>query len=180
LANYRDVKELEYPSKVTLGEVLKGLWQTSKLDVLFHGLMTLLLVTGLAIDLLGVFLGGLLFPIRRIAHGYIGVLFVVIYPIYLGKLLATRKTRMLMTATNYIDFVLYAILLLTGIAIASVNQPWVDLLPWLPSALGVLRLNAPAIHTVTTYGWLLISVLLPGGFLHGIATSYVIYLRGRR
>jgi 2C-methyl-D-erythritol 2,4-cyclodiphosphate synthase len=55
LSKTKDVKEFEYPSKVTLGGVLKGLWQTSKLDALFHSLMAILMVTGLAMDLLGFF-----------------------------------------------------------------------------------------------------------------------------
>lgn len=170
----KEVKELEYPTKVTLGIVLKGLWQTSKLDVIFHSLMAILLISGLLIDLLGVVLGGSLYSIRQIAHGYVGTLFVIIYPIYLIKILVTKKTRILMTAINYIDFILYAILILTGVAVASANQVWTDLLPWLAPALSSIREHSPAIHTIVTYLWLLASTLIPGGFLHGIATDYLI------
>ena len=180
LSKYKDVKEFKYPPKVTKSGVLKGLWQTSKLDMFFHGLMAILLVTGLIMDLLGVFLGGLLAPIRQIAHGYIGVLFVIVYPIYLIKILITRKMRMLMTAVNYIDFLLYIILIVTGVTIASTNQIWVDTLPWLSSALNGLRQYAPAIHTLATYVWLLVSILLPGGFLHGIATVYLVSIQKER
>lgn len=177
MAKYKDVKEFEYPSKVTLTGVLKGSWQTSKISMIFHLLMAILLVTGLAIDLLGVFLGGGLSPIRSIFHGYIGVVFVIVFPIYLVKVIATRKMRILMTTVNYINFALYALLILTGISIASANQIWIDTLPWLSSALSGLRQIAPPLHTVTTYAWLLFSILFPGGFLHGIATVYLISIQ---
>jgi hypothetical protein len=169
----KNVEEFEYPSKVTFGGVLKGLWRTSKLDTTFHSSMAILLVTGLLIDVLGVVLGGALAPIRQILHGYLGVLWTILLPIYLVKILATKKMRMLMTTTNYVDFVLYLILLVTGVTITSANQIWVDNLPWLTSALSDLRPLAPALHTVTTYLWLLVSILFPGGFLHGIATTYL-------
>jgi hypothetical protein len=178
LSKTKDVTQFEYPPKVTLGSVLKGLWQTSKLDLLFHSLMAILLVTGLAIDLLGVFLGGALTPIRQILHGYIGTIFTIIYPFYLIKILVTRKMRLLLTGINYLDFLLYTILIVTGVTVASANQIWVDTMPWLTDALSSLRQYAPAVHTVTTYVWLLISTLLPGGFLHGIATAYIISIKG--
>jgi hypothetical protein len=178
MSKSKDVKVFEYPPKVTLSGVLKGLWQTSKLDMLFHSLMAILLITGLVIDLLGVFLGGALAPVRQILHGYIGTVFTVIYPFYLIKILVTRKMRMLMTGINYLDFLLYTVLIVTGVTIASTNQIWADNLPWLADGLSGLRQYAPAIHTVTTYVWLLVSTLLPGGFLHGIATTYLVSIRG--
>ena len=175
----KDVKKFEYPTRVTLGGVLNGLLQF-KISTLFHSLMAVLLVTGLVIDLLGVFLGGWLAPIRSYVHGYIGVAFAVVFPIYLVNMLVRKKMRMLMTAVNYIDFVLYISLILSGIAIASINQPWVDLLPWLPNALNPLRQIAPALHTVITYVWLLVSIIFPGGFLHGIGTAYMVRIyRGK-
>jgi hypothetical protein len=169
----RDVKDFEYPPKVSTSVALGGLWQTSKLDFLFHGLMAILLATGLVIDLLGPYIGGSLLVVRRYSHGYLGAALVVLYPFYLIKLLAPKKSRMLLTAINYIDFVIYAVLILTGVAIASVNQPWIDVMPWLASTLSVLRVNATMIHTVTTYVFLLVSILLPGGFLHGIASMFL-------
>jgi len=179
LAKYKDVKEFEYPTRVTLTRALKGLWK-EKISMLFHVLMAILLITGLAIDLLGVFLGGWLSSIRTVAHGYVGVALVIVFPIYLVKVIATRRMRMLMATVNYIDFALYALLILSGIAIASANQPWINTFPWLPSALGYFRQIAPTIHTVTTYAWLFISMLFPGGFLHGIATGYMILIyRGK-
>ncbi len=173
----KNVEKFEYPSKVTLTGVLKGLWRTSKIDSMFHSSMAILLVTGLLIDLVGVFLGGALAPIRQILHGYLGVLWVILVPIYLIKILATKKMRMLMTTINYVDFLLYLILLVTGITISSANQIWVDNLPWLTTALSALRPLAPAIHTVTTYLFLLVSILFPGGFLHGIATTYLAFMK---
>ena len=86
-------------------------------------------------------------------------------------------TRMLMSPVNWINFVLYAVLIVTGVAIASTNQIWVDTLPALVDALAGIRPLAPAIHTVTTYAWLLFSILLPGGFLHGIATFYLVHIQ---
>ena len=85
-----------------------------------------------------------------------------------------------MTGINYLDFLLYTVLIVTGVTIASANQIWVDTMPWLTEALSGLRQYAPAIHTVTTYVWLLVSTLLPGGFLHGIATAYLISIKGER
>jgi hypothetical protein len=177
IAMPRNVEEFEYPPKVTLGGVLKGLWRTSKLDMAFHSSMAILLVTGVLIDVLGFVLGGALAPIRQVLHGYLGVLWVILFPIYLIKILATKKMRMLMTTTNYVDFLLYLILLVTGVTISSANQIWIDNLPWLSSALTDLRPIAPAIHTVTTYLWLLVSILFPGGFLHGIATTYLVSMK---
>ena len=178
LSKSKDVTEFEYPPKATAADCLKGLWQTSKLDMIFHTLMAILLITGLAIDLLGAFLGGALAPIRQILHGYLGTVFTIIYPFYLIKILATRKIRMLMTGINYLDFLLYTVLIVTGVTIASTNQIWVDTLPGLADTLSGLRQYAPAIHTITTYVWLLISTLLPGGFLHGIATAYLHSIKG--
>ena len=162
---------------MTSSGALKGWWQTAKVSMIFHLLMTILLVSGLVIDLLGVFLGGLLSPIRSIIHGYLGTALVIILPIYFIQVIVTRKTRMLLTASNYVNFVLYFLLILTGITIASVNQVWVDTLPWLSSSLSGFMPYAPAIHTITTYAWLLFSAVFPGGFLHGIAVSYLISIQ---
>lgn len=180
MTKLKDVKEFEYPTKVTLTEAIKGLLKISIIDTLFHSLMAILLISGLMIDLLGTFLGGWLFQIRIFAHGYIGAILAIVFPIYLIKVISTRKIRMLMTIVNYIDFVFYGILVLSGIALASINQPWITILPWLPQALGVIRRFSPAIHTTTTYVWLLVSTLLPGGFLHGIATGYLILIQKER
>jgi hypothetical protein len=177
LAKTKNVKEFKYPSKVTSSGALKGWWQTAKVSMIFHLLMTILLVSGLVIDLLGVFLGGLLSPIRSIVHGYLGTALVIVLPIYFIQVIVTRKTRMLMTAANYVNFVLYFLLILTGITIASVNQVWVDTLPWLSTSLSGFSSYAPAIHTVSTYVWLLFSTFSPGGFLHGIAVSYLISIQ---
>jgi hypothetical protein len=177
----KDVKEFEYPTKVTQTKALVGLWKTSKIGTIFHLLMAILLISGLVIDLLGVFLGGMLSPIRSVIHGYIGTVFVVVFPLYLIQVIVTKKIRMLLSAVNWINFVLYAVLILTGISIASVNQIWVDTLPWLSTALSGVRQIAPAIHAVVTYGWLLFSIIFPGGFLHGIATAYLIRIqKGKR
>lgn len=178
MSKTKDVKEFEYPPRATTADCLKGLWQTSKLDLLFHSLMATLLITGLVIDLLGSFLGGALAPVRQILHGYIGTIFTLVFPFYLIKLLVTRKIRMLMTGINYLDFLLYTILIVSGVTVASANQIWVDAMPWLTEALSGFRQYAPATHTVTTYVWLLASTLLPGGFLHGIASMYLHSIRG--
>jgi hypothetical protein len=85
-----------------------------------------------------------------------------------------------MTGINYLDFLLYTVLIVTGVTIASVNQIWVDTLPWLVDTLSIFSQYAPVIHTVTTYIWLLVSTLLPGGFLHGIATLYLVSIKEER
>ena len=173
----KDIKDFEYPTKVTTTKAIVGLWRSSKLSAIFHLLMAILLISGLIIDLLGPFLGGALSSVRSVVHGYIGTAFVVVFPVYLVKVIATRKTRMLMSPVNWINFVFYAVLILTGVSIASANQIWVDTLPWLSNALGGIRQLAPAIHTVITYAWLVFSIVLPGGFLHGIATAYLISIQ---
>lgn len=176
----KDVKEFEYPSKVTKSGAIKGLWQASKISTIFHLLMTVLTISGLLIDLLGDVLGGSLFTVRQVFHGYVGVVFVVILPIYLIQIIATKKTRMLMTTTNYVNFILYLILLVSGISIASANKPWIDAIPWLFNSLSSIRQITPMLHTFTTYLWLLISLIAPGGFLHGIATAYLISINKRK
>lgn len=173
----KDVKDFEYPTKVTTKKAFVGLFRASGLSTIFHLLMAILLISGLVIDLLGGLLGGSLVAVRSIFHGYVGVVFVVIFPIYLIVIIAQKKTRMLMSPVNWINFVLYAVLIVTGVSIASTNQIWVDTLPWLVDTLAGVRHLAPAIHTVTTYAWLLFSILLPGGFLHGIATFYLIHIQ---
>lgn len=85
-----------------------------------------------------------------------------------------------MTGINYLDFLLYTVLIVTGVTIASVNQIWVDTLPWLVDTLSIFSRYAPVIHTVTTYIWLLVSTLLPEGFLHGIATLYLVSIKEER
>jgi len=165
----RDIKEFEYPPKVNYTEMLKGMWRVSKVDMAFHGSMTILLITGLMIDLLGPYLGGSLSLVRSIGHGYIGVFLILVFIPYLAKVLINKEMRMLFTAVNYLDFLLYGVLIITGISIAAPNKPWVDLLPWLPSALQPIAQNASVLHTVVTYVWLLTSIVFPGGFLHGIA-----------
>jgi len=174
MSKTKNVEEFTYPPKVTTNVVIKGLWKASKISTFFHILMTILSFSGLMIDLLGAFLGGSLFVVRQILHGYIGVIFVVIFPIYIIQIFGKKKTRMLMTTTNYVNFILYAILLVSGISIASANKTWMDLIPWLFTSLSGIRQFTPAIHSLATYSWLLISLISPGGFLHGVATGYLV------
>jgi hypothetical protein len=136
--------------------------------------MAILLITGLIIDLLGPWLGGWLSSIRSIAHGYIGALFVLVFIVYIIKVAISKKMRTVLTATNYIDFLLYIILIITGIAIASPNKPWIDLVPGLSDVLSPIALYAPMIHVITTYVWIVFAIIFPGGILHGLASVYLI------
>ena len=174
----RDVEEFSYPSKVTLGGVLKGMWGTSKMDVFFHGLMAVLLVTGLLIDLVGPLLGGSLAS-SRLIHGYLGAVYVVAFVAYLTKILVTKKTRMLMTGVNYFDFAAYLVLIVSGIVVSAPSYPWNVYIPGLAVMVYPFAPIASALHTITTYLFMLVSILVPGGFLHGIASAYLIGIKGR-
>ena len=143
--------------------------------------MAVLLITGLIIDLLGPWLGGWLLALRSIAHGYLGAVFVLVFAVYIGSVLGSKKMRTVLTVTNYVDFVFYIILIITGITIASPNKPWVDLFPGLSNALSSMTWIAPTIHVATTYIWILFSTVAPGGILHGIASVYLIsHLKKKR
>jgi hypothetical protein len=177
----KEVPEKKYPPEVNYSTVLKGMARTSPLDIAFHLLMAILLITGLIIDLLGPWLGGWLSSIRSIAHGYLGALFVLVFIVYLIVMVFSKKMRMVLTVTNYVDFLLYIILIITGIAIASPNKPWVDLLPGLSVTLSPIAQVAPAVHAVTTYVWILFAIIFPGGILHGLASMYLIsYLKKKQ
>lgn len=176
MAGEREVPKKKYPPEVNYSKVLKGMIRTSPLDTTFHILMAILLITGLIIDLLGPWLGGWLSSIRSIAHGYIGALFVLVFILYLIAVAVSKAMRTVLTATNYIDFLLYIILIITGITIASPNKPWVDLVPGLADALSPIVPYAPMIHATTTYVWLLFAIIFPGGMLHGLASVYLISL----
>lgn len=168
------VKEKKYPPEVNYSTVLKGLVRVSWLDGAFHTLMGILLVTGLIIDLLGPWLGGWLLAIRSIVHGYLGAIFVLVFAVYIGSVLGSRKMRTVLTVTNYVDFVFYIILIITGITIASPNRPWIDWFPGLVNVLSPMIWIAPTIHVIITYVWIVFSTVFPGGILHGLASVYLI------
>ena len=169
-----DVEEKKYPPEVNYSTVLKGLVRVSWLDAAFHTLMAVLLITGLIIDLLGPWLGGWLLALRSIAHGYLGAVFVLVFAVYIGSVLGSKKMRTVLTVTNYVDFVFYIILIITGITIASPNKPWVDWFPGLVNVLSPMIWIAPTIHVMMTYIWIVFSTVFPGGILHGLASVYLI------
>ena len=170
----KQVPRKKYPPEVNYSSVLKGMTRVSFLDTAFHILMAILLITGLIIDILGPWLGGWLHSIRTIAHGYIGAILVLVFAAYVGSVLGSKKMRTVLTVTNYVDFVFYIILIITGVTIASVNEPWIDVFPGLANTLSQLASYAPAIHVAITYIWLLFSTVFPGGMLHGLASVYLI------
>lgn len=171
----KKVSKKKYPPEVNYWTVLKELTRASRgLDVAFHLLMAILLITGLIIDLLGFWLGGWLSLIRSVAHGYIGAIFIVVFIVYLAYIAYSKKLRTVLTVTNYVDFLFYTILIITGIAIASANRPWIDLFPGLSVALSPVARYAPAIHSVVTYVWIVFATVFPGGILHGLASVYLI------
>ena len=167
----KEVSEKKYPPEVNYSTVLKGLVRA---DIGFHLLMAILLITGLIIDLLGPWLGGWLSPIRSIAHGYVGAVFIVVFIVYIALIAYNKRMRMVLTGTNYVDFIFYFILIVTGIVTASANRPWIDFAPWLFEVLAPIAPFAPAIHTVITYIWIVFAVVFPGGILHGLASVYLI------
>ena len=170
----KQVAKKKYPPETDYSTVLKGLARVSWLDTGFHTLMAILLITGLVIDLLGPLLGGWLLLIRSMAHGYIGAIFVLVFAAYIGSVLGSRKMRTVLTVTNYVDFVFYIILIMTGITIASPNKPWIDWFPSLANVLSPIVWIAPTLHVATTYVWIVFSTVFPGGILHGLATVYLI------
>lgn len=172
----KQVPKKKYPPEVNYYTVLKGMKRVSWLDIGFHSLMAILLITGLIIDLLGPWLGGWLQQIRSVAHGYIGAIFVLVFAAYVGSVVGVKRVRTVLTVTNYVDFLLYIILIVSGITIASVNRPWIDWFPGLANALSPMVQYAPTIHVLTTYTWIVFSVVFPGGLLHGLASVYLISL----
>ena len=174
MGQQKEVPEKEYPPKVDYSSVAKGMVRVSVVDTAFHSLMAILLVTGLMIDLIGPWLGGWLLLIRSVVHGYLGSAFVIVFILYIARVAYSKKMRTVLTATNYMDFVFYAVLIITGVSRASANQPWIDIAPWLSEALSPIVVLAPAIHVATTYVWIVLSLLLPGGILHGLASVYLI------
>jgi len=171
MAGEREVQRKKYPPEMSYIRILK---EMIRLDIGFHALMAILLVTGLIIDLLGPWLGGWFSPIRQILHGYIGAIFVLVFVVYLVSVAYSKKMRMTLTVTNYVDFLFYVVLIVTGIAVASPNKPWVDLFPGLPNTLSPLVPYAPTIHTAVTYVWIVFATVFPGGMLHGLACTYLI------
>ena len=167
----KKVAKKKYPPEVSYSTVFKGL---VRVDIGFHLLMAILLITGLIMDLLGPWLGGWLLWTRSIAHGYVGTLFVIVFIIYVLHSVISKKIRTVLSATNYVDFVFYIILIITGVTIASANRPWIDLIPGLSSALSPIAQFAPALHITLTYVWIVFSTVFPGGILHGLASVYLI------
>jgi hypothetical protein len=171
LAGKKEVAEKKYPPEVNYSTVFKGL---VRMDIGFHLLMAILLITGLIMDLLGPWLGGWLSSIRSIAHGYVGILFIIVFIIYIVRIAYSKRIRMVLTATNYVDFLFYIILIITGVTVASANRPWIDFIPGLFDVLSPIARFAPAIHITLTYVWIVFSTVLPGGILHGLASVYLI------
>ena len=171
MTGQKEVSEKKYPPDVNYRTVMKGL---VRLDPFFHLLMAILLITGLMIDLLGPWLGGWLWSIRTIAHGYLGALFILVFIVYIAQVIYSKKMRTVLTATNYVDFLFYIILIITGITTASANKPWIDVIPGLFNALSPIASYTPAIHTAVTYVWIVFPTVFPGGILHGIASVYLI------
>ena len=175
MAGEKQVSEKKYPPEVNYSMVLKGLARASLgLDLVFHLLMAILLITGLIIDLLGPWLSGWLFGIRSVAHGYVGALFIFVFAVYLVYIAYSKKMRMVFTGTNYVDFLFYILLIITGMTLASANRPWIDIVVQLSDALSVISPFAPALHVLLTYVWILFSLTFPGGILHGFASVYLI------
>jgi len=154
--------------------IMKGMVREWLFGVVFHTLMAILLITGLIIDLLGPWLGGSLLSIRSIAHGYVGAVFVLVFIVGVIGLAFWKPMRMVMTVTNYVDYLFYAILIVTGVTTASQNKPWIDIIPGLSATLSPMAPNAPAVHALITYSWIVFSTVFPGGFLHGLASAYLV------
>ena len=170
----KQVPTKKYPPEFNVTNITKGMLRTSPLDILFHLLMAILLVTGLVIDLLGPWLGGGLLVIRLVAHGYVGVLFIFVFLVYIIHIASSKKMRLVLTKTNTVDFVFYIILIVTGVIVAAANAPWIDLAPGLTQALLPVAPYAPALHVTLTYVWILISLITPSGLLHGLACTYLL------
>ena len=170
----KQVPTKKYPPDFTVTNITKGMLRTSRVDFLFHLLMAILLITGLVIDLLGPWLGGSLLTIRSVAHGYVGVLFIFVFIVYIIHIARSQKMKMVLTQTNAVDFVFYIILIVTGVIVAAANAPWINIAPGLAEALSPIGPIAPSLHVTLTYVWVLISLLTPSGLLHGFACTYLI------
>ena len=169
----KEVQPKKYPPDFTLTNITKGMIRTSSVDFLFHLLMAILLITGLIIDLLGPWLGGSLLTIRSVAHGYVGVLFIIVFIVYMLRITYSKKMKMVLTQTNFVDFVFYIILIVTGIMVAAANSPWIEIAPWLSEGFSLIGAHPQALHVTLTYIWVLISLVTPSGLLHGFACTYL-------
>jgi hypothetical protein len=174
LAEDKQVPNKKYPPDFTVTNITKGMVRTSPVDFMFHLLMAILLITGLVIDLLGPWLGGSLLTIRSIAHGYVGVLFILVFIVYIVHIASSQKMKMVLTQTNFVDFVFYIILIITGVIVAAANSPWIDIAPWLSEAFSPIGAHPQALHVTITYIWVLISLVTPSGLLHGFACTYLL------
>ena len=170
----KEVPTKKYPPEFTITNITKGMVRTSRVDFLFHLLMAILLITGLVIDLLGPWLGGSLLTIRSVAHGYVGVLFILVFIVYVIRIASSKKMKMVLTQTNAVDFVFYIILIITGVMVAAANAPWINIAPGLAEAISPIGAYTQALHVSLTYIWVLISLLTPSGLLHGFACTYLI------
>ena len=170
----KQVPTKKYPPEFNAANIMKGMARTSPVDILFHILMAILAVTGLVIDLLGPWLGGWLLTIRSVAHGYVGVLFIFVFIVYIIHIASSKKMRLVLTKTNTVDFVFYIILIVTGVVVAAANAPWINLVPELAEALLPMAPYAPSLHVTITYVWILISLITPSGILHGLACTYLL------
>jgi len=170
----KQVPNKKYPPEFNATNIMKGMARTSPVDILFHSLMAILAVTGLVIDLLGPWLGGWLLTIRSVAHGYVGVLFIFVFIIYIIHIASSKKMRLVLTKTNTVDFVFYIILIITGVIVAAPNAPWVDVIPGFAEALLPIAPYAPSLHVALTYIWIVISLITPSGILHGFACTYLL------
>ena len=170
----KQVPTKKYPPEFNITNIVKGMAITSPVDILFHLLMGILAVTGLIIDLLGPWLGGWLLTIRSVAHGYVGVLFILVFIIYIIHIASSKKMRLVLTKTNTIDFVFYIILIITGVIVASANAPWIDLIPAFGEVFVPMGAFPQSLHVALTYIWILISLITPSGVLHGFACTYLL------
>lgn len=140
------------------------MFKPSLVLLLFHTTMALLLVSGLVIEFLGFWIGTYTF---RVFHGYTGMLFFIIFVIYLGIIAINKDFRDLREPINYVEIGFYALLTIFGAAIKF------------PTLLPFLNPISPFHCTVLTYGWLAVSVVGGGGIVQGLSSIYFIILRAR-
>ena len=170
----KQVPTKKYPPEFNATNIMKGMLRVSPVDILFHLLMAILAITGLIIDLLGPWLGGWLLTIRSVAHGYVGVLFILVFIVYIIHIASSKKMRLVLTKTNTVDFVFYIILIITGVIVASANSPWIDILPGFGEVFLPMGAFPQSVHVTLTYIWILISLITPSGVLHGFACTYLL------
>lgn len=166
----REVKEFKYPVEAKpLGALadtlsIRMLFKPMPFLWLFHLSMGLQLMTGVIMDLAGLWIGTHL--LRQI-HAFAGAFFAIMFVVYVCIIAINKNFRALREPINYIEMVFYAGLIFFGLTMSFPGQ--------LPFLIPITPFHC----TLLTYGWIVVSVLGGGGIIQGLAGIYFLIARAR-